>query len=115
VTETLVDLAQEFVRLSGALEDVRRRMKAALANGADPTPNPTRRRGSALGGKRDETMAKAAEAEEAIIALLREGPKRRSEIITVMDAAPSTTQMRLKRLLEKGAIGRNDDGLWFAL
>jgi predicted transcriptional regulator len=64
---------------------------------------------------RDQLLARAAEAEAAIVALLKEEPRRHTEIIEAPDAPQSTTQARLKRLSDKGAIARSDDGLWSAV
>ena len=113
----LVRLAQKLVDLDREAEETRNAMRRLLANGADPTPNPTRRRGprSGGGGMRDHLLAKAAAAEEAIVALLREGPKRLAEIMAALNSAGSTTGQRLARLSEKGFIQRGDDGLWSAL
>jgi predicted transcriptional regulator len=64
---------------------------------------------------RDQLLARAVEAEAAIVALLKEEPRRQTEIIEALDAPQSTTQARLKRLSDKGAIVRSDDGLWRAV
>jgi DNA invertase Pin-like site-specific DNA recombinase len=118
MTGSLVDLAQEYVRLSSELEFVRRCMKAALANGEDSdASNPTRRRGarSGGGGMRDQLLAKAAEAEALIVSLLKDGPKKQTEIMAATGAPQSTTGQRLARLSEKRLVQRGDDGLWSAL
>jgi hypothetical protein len=51
------------------------------------------------GGMRDQLLARVAEA--AIVALLKEEPRRHTEIIEALDAPQSTTQARLKRLSDK--------------
>jgi uncharacterized membrane protein len=115
----LLELATKYVSLTAELEETRRAMRALLGNGAegepanDP-PRPTKRaaRPARASGKRARALRAAAKAEEAIVDLLKGRPMRQAELIKATSASPTTVQQRLVRLKEKGAVERDDAGLW---
>jgi hypothetical protein len=121
----LVVLAEKFLSLSNELEAVRNAMRAALANGADPSHVRPTHAGKRPGKKteakakpahpdRATVLAKSAAADEALLALLKEKPGARpTEIAEATGAAGTTTSMRLKRLADRGLIERRGDG-WTA-
>jgi predicted Rossmann fold nucleotide-binding protein DprA/Smf involved in DNA uptake len=109
----LCELAERFVALSGELEHVRRQMLSALSNGhgggpdLPPRPMTARRRAIAPGER-------AAEAEAEIVEMLKLEALGPAEIARRTGAQTSTVGERLRRLKEKGAIERVDDG-WRAM
>jgi hypothetical protein len=132
----LVELAQRYVSLTAQLESVRNQMRKALANGADLLPaRPTKppvsggrttkphksKSRAAVRAKRpesrpkpssrDEVMARAVLADEAVMTLVRSRPGvRTGEIARSTQAKSTTTVERLRRLKDKGLItgGRNE-------
>jgi predicted Rossmann fold nucleotide-binding protein DprA/Smf involved in DNA uptake len=124
MADDLVGLAQRLVDLTGQVEDVRRQMFAALANGAghgafsgagDPTPaRPTQRASRpAKPPPLSATMARAKEAEDRLVAMLQERPMTKAEIITATGASEGTVADRLRRLQLRGTIERGSNG-WSA-
>ena len=104
-------LAEEYVALTGQIEEVRRAMLAFLTNGTDP--NPTRPARSS-GGSQHPNAKAAKAAEERILELLKTRPMRMAEIAAEMQARPSTTSERLRRLRQRGLAGPVDGGAWAA-
>jgi hypothetical protein len=105
----LRDLAQEYVALTGQIEEVRRAMLACLTNGAAgenpqiPFSPPVRR---GPDGKAAE------EAKQAIVKLLQKEPGLGTTAIArATGANVGTTQDRLKRLRQRGEVaGGQGDG-----
>ena len=104
----LRDLAQEYVALTGQIEEVRRAMLAALTNGAGEKPqipfSPAVRRRP--GGVATQ------QAEQAIVALLGKEPGLKTAAIAKATCAPLvTTQDRLRRLRVRSEVaGGGRDG-----
>jgi hypothetical protein len=110
--ENLVQLAEQFVRLSGELDATREAMKRLLLNGEGEDPRiPFTRPARVSGG----VQRPAAEAEGAIVELLKEQPSLgTSAIAKALGAKVVTTQDRLRRLKKRGAVqGGGGDG-WTA-
>jgi hypothetical protein len=102
-TESLIELATRFVALSAQLEETRNAMRIALANGVGEAPvRPTQGPRKAAG--RDEVMAKAAEIEAKIVALVRERPMGTAEIAKMTASNVSSTSERLRRLRARGMV-----------
>jgi DNA-binding transcriptional ArsR family regulator len=111
--EDLRTLAETYVALTGQIEEVRRAMLACLTNGADPNPmHPARL--SSGSQSNHPNAAKAAEAEEKIIALLRERPMKAVEITAATESRQSTTSERLRRLRQRGLVTLGGGGAWAA-
>jgi hypothetical protein len=107
-------LAERFVSLSSELEEVRNRMRKALANGS--AGEPARARPTAARSKRPGNQkAKAAKtADNAILTLLKEQSLGPAAIARATDAKPGTVSDRLRRLANQGLVERGDDG-WRAI
>jgi hypothetical protein len=91
MAENLVALAEEFVRLSTAIEDVRCRMKAALMNGVDPKPvRPQRHRLSRGGVRRKSILAEMRVQDGRVLETLKGGPLRQVDIARAMDVGQSS-------------------------
>jgi hypothetical protein len=108
----LCALAQRYVSLTTELEDVRQQMKTALLNGggsetARPPTSPRQGR-----NERRELLETSAARDEAVMALLKDGPMSQAALVRAIGVAQSTTQQRLQRLLAKGLLARSDDGDW---
>jgi hypothetical protein len=110
VSENLVQLAEQFLRLSGELDATREAMKRVLMNGAEAGPfaaTPARRPGA--------NRSKAREAEVEIVELLKGRPGlRTSEIAQATGSVVVTTQDRLRRLKERGEVQAVGGGAWAA-
>jgi IclR helix-turn-helix domain len=112
----LVELAQQFVRLSGELDLTRDAMKRLLLNGAgSPNENPfvrAKRPGAKRPRSNHPKALRAAKVEETILKLLQSSPGMRTAAIAKATAAQrSTTDERLKRLQAKGLVERDDAGV----
>ena len=114
----LVELAQQFVRLSGELDLTRDAMRRLLMNGAGGKPDGPFAQAGRPGAKPQSSQPKTlrtAEVEAAILELLRSSPgKGTAAIARATTAHRSTTVERLKRLQVKGLIERGGDGGWRA-
>ena len=109
----LVELAQQFVRLSGELDATRDAMKRLLLNGAGQNENPTpAKRPGAKGPRPNHPKAlRAAQVGQTILELLRSSPGMGTAAIAQATAAGrSTTVERLRRLQAKGLIERAGPG-----
>ena len=113
----LVELARRYVTLSDELETVRSEIARAVLNGGGgkPDPHPTGAQRPGVKGSQSShpNAAKAAEAEETILNLLRERPMRMVEIMAAMESRQSTTSERLRRLRQRGLVAA-DSGAWTA-
>jgi hypothetical protein len=98
----LKDLAASFVALTGELEDLRRQTLSALTNGAGagPPAGPTGARRLVTPGK--EKTEKAAEAETAIVEILKTETLGPSELARRTEAKIATVNDRLRRLASRG-------------
>ena len=115
--EGLVELARKFVALSDQLEAVRGQIARAVANGAaGEASHPTQPARSSGGTQSKHPAAiKAAEAERAIIELLKATPGMgTTEIARATDSKTPTTVERLRRLQAKGVIERDASAGWAA-
>ena len=122
----LVGLARRYVALSDELESIRGEIAKAVLNGGDPSApfvNAQRRGGKASQGSRSQLQSRqelqpsqpnhieaAKLAEEKILSLLRERPRRMAEISSEMQARQSTTSERLRRMRDKGLVKRDGEG-----
>jgi hypothetical protein len=111
----LVALAADYVRVAGQLREIREQMRMALMNGdASAGPTPQRPKRGAPPGPRTELMARAAQADQRILDLLKAQPgTTRSQIIAVTGGAMSTLANRLTRLERQGLVQRTG-GAWSA-
>jgi hypothetical protein len=107
-------LAEEYVALQDKVEGVRRAMLACLTNGAGPNPTPAGRPGGTGSMPNHPNAVRAKEAEQTILAMLRERPRRAAEIATATDSRQSTTSERLRRMREKKLVTMVD-GAWEAV
>ena len=107
----LVELAQRYVSLSAELEETRNAMRAALMNGSDRNPTKAGSSGPPnKGTDRERVLAQSKEADERVLALLREKPMRPSEIVRATQGKLSTTRERLRRLRKRGVVEPAEDG-----
>jgi hypothetical protein len=112
--DSLTELARKFVDLSDQLEAVRVEIKRCVLNGGgDPMPNhpPRARAPTKAAGRKAKQSAKA---EAAIVDLISETPMRTSQIARATSAKVNTVSERMKRLCQRGAVRRDEDGLWAA-
>jgi hypothetical protein len=111
--DSLTELARKFVDLSDQLEAVRVEIKRCVLNGGDPMPNhPPRARASTKAAGRKAKQS--AKAEAAIVTLISETPMRTSQIARATSARVNTVSERMRRLCQRGAVRRGEDGLWAA-
>jgi hypothetical protein len=107
----LVELAQRYVSLSAELEETRSAMRAALMNGSDRYPTKAGSSGPPnKGTDRERVLAQSKEADERVLALLREKPMRPSEIVRATQGKLSTMRERLRRLRKRGVVEPAKDG-----
>jgi predicted transcriptional regulator len=59
-------------------------------------------------------MERAAKADEAVLALLKDKPMTTGEIKQATGAKPTTLQVRLARLAQRGVVAHGEDGTWSA-
>jgi predicted Rossmann fold nucleotide-binding protein DprA/Smf involved in DNA uptake len=104
-------LAERYVTLEREIAEVRNAMRHALGNGVDAAPNPPPAR-SKPGGSRAEALAQAAEAEQRVLALLKDRPMKAAEIARQTASKVSTTAERMNRLERRGMVQRAIDGAW---
>jgi hypothetical protein len=112
--EGLVELARRYVRCSDELASLRDQIKRAVLNGGGDPPNvPFSKPARASGGSNQKAIA-AAEAEQRILALLKDRPSlRTTEVAKATGAKTPTVVERLRRLQAKGLIEREDaSGGW---
>jgi predicted Rossmann fold nucleotide-binding protein DprA/Smf involved in DNA uptake len=57
-------------------------------------------------------MARAEQADAAVIALIKDKPLSQADIVKATGAAARTCQQRLLRLQRAGVVQRNEDGMW---
>jgi MarR family len=124
--EGLVELARRFVACSDELENLRSLIKLAVVNGeaGDKPDTPFvqarskpggSRRPKAKGSPMSHPNALAAQAEAAIVALLKDRPGLRpSEIARATEAKRNTVTQRLQRLESKGLVAPAQGGGWAA-
>jgi hypothetical protein len=129
--QDLVELAKQYVSLTAQLEEVRGEIRKCVLNGAGGDiifrPPTAARRPAKAAGKtkakakpahpdRATVMAVARQAEEAIVALLRQNPGlRTSQIVEgTSSQRSSTVAERLKRLKQKGLVSGGGGEGWTA-
>ena len=116
MSDNLVHLSEQFLRLSGELDATRAAMRKLLLNGEGgksevPFSRPTR---PAVGGSAHPNARAAQAAENRILELLKVKPLRASEIAVALEARQSTTSERLRRLRQRGLAASGASGAWAA-
>jgi hypothetical protein len=112
----LVELAQRLVELDREAAEVRGQMLRFLqANGAAPDPpaRPIDGRPGPRPGARPRRRARAVDADDSLIALLKQQPMGPAEIMKATGAGRSTVGDRLRKLKARGFVTRTEDG-WSA-
>lgn len=108
----LIELMREFVEHSDAAEDRRRRIVAALTNGAGP---PEAARPFSPAFRRGPDRKAADEAEQTIVRLLADKPGTGTAAIArATGAKVNTTKARLQRLRARGAVAGGGPRGWTA-
>jgi hypothetical protein len=110
----LVELARRYVACADELEGLREQIKLAVVNGEGP---PFVKPARASGGSQPNhpNAVKAAEAEAAILELIRSRPGQSSaELARATDTKPNTMVQRLDRMRGRGEVSRGDGGGWQA-
>jgi DNA-binding Lrp family transcriptional regulator len=115
--DDIVVLAKRLVALDAEATTVRNQMRRLLANGegAPVVVRPTPRERSSAKGSRAAILAQAAEMDRRALDLLRDGPMTSGQIAKAMASKISTASERMRRLEQRGLIGRDDGGQWSSL
>jgi hypothetical protein len=109
----LVELAQRYITLSNEIEGVRDAMRRLLLNGAEgPKENPIQPPVRRAGGSKPNRVTTQAEAENEVVALLKDQPgMTTARISEAMNCPATSTIARLNRLKEKGVVvGGGNEG-----
>jgi Winged helix-turn-helix DNA-binding len=114
VGENLVQLAEQFLRLSGELDATRDAMRRLLLNGAEEPPKtPSTMPGQSRAGASIRTRERRKRPEEKILELLQHQPGTKTGAIAQATGSPVVTvQDRLRRLRQRGAV--TGGGGWVA-
>jgi predicted Rossmann fold nucleotide-binding protein DprA/Smf involved in DNA uptake len=117
LSDDLLVLAARYVALNQELGEVRARMKVAVLNGGGSEERPfatprAPRRTRKRPAPSEEASQETNEAENAILAALKEKPMRHGEVTRATGQKASTVQVRLARLQKRGLIARGDDLAW---
>jgi hypothetical protein len=136
--DNLVALAEKYISLSAAIEDVRQRMKLVLSNGVDhhpPEPEPRPPTSRPVGRPKSSSAPKASlkakpaqrgiskpdraraarAAEDLLLATLKSsGPTARANLARALQSPEPTVAARLSRLASRGLVSRDETG-WMAV